>query len=44
MMPTTAIFGAKLPAGTLDVSASYYTHDVRYFQTEAEALTWLRNQ
>ncbi len=44
MMPTTAIFGAGLDPKILDIAASYYTHDVKYFQTETEALTWLRNQ
>lgn len=44
MMPITALFGAKLPAGTLDLDKSYYAHEVRYFDTEAEALDWLRNQ
>ena len=44
MMPTTAIFGADIDPEILDVSDSYYTHEVRYFETEAEALEWLRNQ
>ena len=44
MMPTTAIFGADIDPEILDVPASYYTHEVRYFETEAEALEWLRNQ
>jgi len=43
MMPVAAIFGAKLPPGTLDIDKSYYAHDVRSFATEEEALTWLRN-
>ncbi|NPV55430.1 MAG: hypothetical protein HPY76_01985 [Anaerolineae bacterium] len=44
MMPTTAIFGVKIGATALDVPESYYTHEVRAFDTEEEALTWLRNQ
>ncbi len=44
MMPTTAIFGADIDAAQLEISESYYTHDVRIFKTEDEALTWLRNQ
>jgi hypothetical protein len=44
MMPTTALFGAKLPPGTLDIDRSYYVHEVCAFETEEEALTWLRNQ
>jgi len=44
MMPTTAIFGSKIDAAVLEIPDSYYTHEVRYFETEEEALTWLRNQ
>ena len=44
MMPTSAIFGAKLDPSVLEIPESYYTHEVRYFETEEEALTWLRNQ
>jgi hypothetical protein len=44
MMPTTAVFGAKIDPKILDIPESYYTHDVQYFETEEEALTWLRNQ
>jgi hypothetical protein len=44
MMPTTAIFGAEIDPVALEISESYYTHEVRYFKTEEEALTWLRNQ
>jgi hypothetical protein len=44
MMPTTAIFGAPLDPKILEVPESYYTHDVQYFETEEEALMWLRNQ
>jgi len=44
MMPITAIFGAELASDILDVPESYYTHEVKYFKTEAEALDWLRNQ
>ena len=44
LMPTAAIFGAKIDPRILDVSESYYIHDVRHFETEEEALNWLRNQ
>ena len=44
MMPTAAIFGATIDSSILEVPDSYYTHDVRLFETEAEALKWLRNQ
>lgn len=44
MMPTAAIFGATIDPQILEVSDSYYTHEVRYFQDENEALEWLRNQ
>jgi hypothetical protein len=44
MMPTAAIFGALINPSILEVPDSYYTHDVRFFETEAEALEWLRNQ
>lgn len=44
LMPTAAIFGAELDPAIFEFPESYYTHDVRYFDTEAEALAWLRNQ
>jgi len=44
MMPSTAIFGAELDPAILEIPDSYYTQDVQYFKTEAEALAWLRNQ
>lgn len=44
MMPTAAIFGAELPAETLDITESYYTHPVQWFASEDEALAWLREQ
>jgi hypothetical protein len=44
MMPTAAIFGAPIDPAILDIPESYYTHEVRYFEAEAEALDWLRNQ
>jgi hypothetical protein len=44
MMPTTAVFGADLDPGLFEVPDSYYTHEVRYFATEDEALVWLRDQ
>jgi hypothetical protein len=44
MMPVTALYGAALPPGTLTIDQSYYAHEVQLFETEEEALTWLRNQ
>lgn len=44
MMPTAAIFGAAIDPKILEVPDSYYTHEVRFFETEDEALEWLRNQ
>ncbi len=44
MMPTTAIFGAKIDPAVLEIPNSYYTREVRYFETEEEALAWLRDQ
>jgi hypothetical protein len=44
MMPTTAIFGADLDPEVLAFPESYYTHEVKLFDTEAEALAWLREQ
>ncbi len=44
MMPTAAIFGANIDPDLLNIPESYYTHEVCYFNTEEEALTWLRNQ
>ena len=44
MMPTSAIFGPKINQSMFEIPESYYTHDVRCFETEEEALKWLRNQ
>jgi hypothetical protein len=44
MMPIAAIFGAPIDPKILEVPDSYYTHEVRLFETEKEALVWLRNQ
>ncbi len=44
MMPTTAIFGAKIDASLLEIPESYYTHEVKFFDSEEDALHWLRNQ
>jgi hypothetical protein len=44
MMPTAAIFGATIDPGILEIPEMYYAHDVRAFQTEDEALAWLREQ
>jgi hypothetical protein len=43
LMPTTAIFGGAINPIILEIPESYYTHEVRYFNTEDEALNWLRN-
>jgi hypothetical protein len=42
MMPTAAIFGAPIGQEILELSKSYYEKEVRYFESEAEALAWLR--
>ena len=44
MMPTAAIFGADLDPSVLEIPESYYTHEVKYFKSEEEALAWLREQ
>lgn len=44
MMPTTAIFGAPIGQEILEIPKSYYEKEVRYFESEAEALAWLREQ
>jgi hypothetical protein len=44
LMPTTAIFGGEINPIILEIPESYYTHEVRYFNSEEEALNWLRNQ
>jgi hypothetical protein len=44
MMPITAIFGADIDPFILEISGSYYAHEVHYFKTEAEALNSLHNQ
>jgi len=47
ILPIAAIFGAKLDASILDLPESYFehfAHEVRLFETEEEALNWLRNQ
>jgi hypothetical protein len=44
MMPTAAIFGALIGQEILEMSKSYYEKEVRYFESEAEALAWLREQ
>jgi hypothetical protein len=44
MMPTAAIFGAELDPAILEIPDSYYNRDVQYFNSEEEALSWLRNQ
>jgi hypothetical protein len=44
MMPTTAIFGAPIGQGALEIPNSYYEKEVRFFNSEQEALNWLREQ
>jgi hypothetical protein len=44
MMPITAIFSADIKESDIEVPDSYYTQEVHCFNTEKEALTWLRNQ
>jgi hypothetical protein len=44
MMPTAAIFGANIDPAILEVPDSYYTREVQYFDSEEEALNWLRNR
>ena len=44
MMPVAAIFGAAIDQKILDLSESYYEKEVKSFDSEADALTWLRNQ
>jgi hypothetical protein len=44
MMPTAAIFGAEIDPSILNLPDSYYAREVRYFETEQEALIWLREQ
>jgi hypothetical protein len=44
MMPTAAVFGADLDPAMLEISDSYYVHDVSIHESEDEALRWLREQ
>lgn len=44
MMPTSAIFGTPIGQEALNLPESYYEKEVRYFETEADALVWLREQ
>jgi hypothetical protein len=44
MMPTAAIFGAPIGQEVLEISKSYYEKEVRYFENEAGAMAWLREQ
>lgn len=44
MMPTTAIFGAPIGQEVLEIPKSYYEKEVRFFNSEQEALDWLREQ
>ncbi len=44
MMPTAAIFGAPIGQEVLELSKSYYEKEVRFFESESEALTWLYQQ
>lgn len=42
MMPTAAIFGAAIDPEILEIPEMWYAHDVRLFESEDEALAWLR--
>ncbi len=44
MMPTAAIFGAPIGQEVLEISESYYEKEVRFFESEVDALVWLREQ
>ncbi len=44
MMPTSGVFGAPIGQEVLELSKSYYEKEVRFFETESEALGWLREQ
>ncbi len=44
MMPTSAIFGAPIGQEILEIPESYYEKEVRFFNTEKEAIAWLREQ
>ena len=46
LMPKAAIFGAKVPPDALVLpdGAAYYTNEVQWFETEKEALAWLREE
>ncbi len=44
MMPTAAIFGAPIDPSALDIPEMWYAHDVRAFETEDDALAWLRGR
>ena len=46
-MPITAIFGSELDLTTLELPESYFSyfaHEVKWFESEDEALKWLHNQ
>jgi hypothetical protein len=44
MMPSAAIFGAKINPAILEIPESYYANPVQYFENETDALIWLREQ
>ncbi len=44
LMPVAAIIGAAIDPGILDIDMSYYANEAKTFETEEEALDWLRNQ
>jgi hypothetical protein len=44
MMPIAAIFGVPIDPTILEITESYYTHPVQHFDSEEEALAWLREQ
>lgn len=47
IMPITAIFGSDLDLTTLELPESYFSyfaHEVKWFESEDEALKWLHNK
>jgi hypothetical protein len=44
MMPTAALFGVAIDPSILTLPETYYAKEVRWFETESEALGWLREQ
>ncbi|MGD8632271.1 MAG: hypothetical protein PVF85_01795 [Anaerolineales bacterium] len=44
MMPIAAIFGVPIDPTILEITESYYERPVQHFESEEEALAWLREQ